>query len=47
MRAGELTLPPGNGSIGDWSSMGELALVVWNRERQQPDQLSYNSDPRL
>lgn len=30
-KAGELTLPPANGSIGwpSWSNAGELSLVVW------------------
>ena len=43
MRTGELSLPPANGGIGrpSQSSAGELALVVWKRESQRADQLSY------
>ena len=34
MRAGELILPPANGSIrwSRWSSTGEFVLVIWIRE---------------
>jgi hypothetical protein len=48
MRAGDLTcLLPLNGDIRlpSWSSTGEFALVVWIRENQHVDQLSYYPGP--